>query len=134
MEEVLSTIVSTTYSYFNVLKANPLLLLLLRSHIDQLGYPMDWYFVEDKISICSLSKSDKCKLEKIFKALIIIDDLEPLEGIPSNNNAFIQYEMKFHIASGYKENDWKVIIEDCLKRENNDNNGYDVAYLIVSVG
>lgn len=128
MEEVLSTIVSTTYSYFNVLKANPL--LLLRSHIDQLGYPMDWYFVEDKISICSLSKSDKCKLEKIFKALIIIDDLKPLEGIPSNDNAFIQYEMKFHIASGYKDNDWNVIIEDCLKRENRDNNGYDVAYLL----
>lgn len=118
--------VSLTLAQSEMLKKNPLLMLLSKK-IN--GITQDWYPLDNMISI-NFSKADIKLFENKNSRLIVIEELIILERTTLNATNSILFGLKFRIASGYNVDDWKLIINDYIKRANNPTDRFSIMYLL----
>ena len=97
---------------------------------DDAGFPKGWSCLNELISIKSISSEDEGVLGEKVRALIIVDKLHLADEQNDENSNLTEYELKFHLASGDNTNDWKVVINDFIKKSNRQDNKYAINYLL----
>ena len=126
------------------------IVLLLREYT--LGLSNGWSCQNELISIKSFSREDEVLLKKKPNALIIIDKFS-LSGeqdgekhtlpeyelkfhlVSGNNTEYddivsTRVSLKFHLVSGNNTEDWKLVINDFIKKSNRQENKYAINYLL----
>lgn len=125
MEEE-KTIIATPLQ-FDVL--NKVSLVFLFREYDNVGY-QGWSSRNELISLKSVSREDEVLLGEKDVVLILIDKLNGVSEQIDDRFTLSEYELKFHVVSGNNTDDWKVVINDFLKKANKKENKYAFNYLI----
>ena len=121
------TIIATPLQ-FEVL--NKISIVLLLREYDAYGLPNGWSCQNKLISIKSLSREDEVLLEKKRNALIITDKFNLHGEQDAEKHTLPEYELKFHLVSGNNTEDWKLVINDFIKKSNQQENKYAINYLL----
>lgn len=125
--EVDKTIIATPLQ-FEVL--NKISIVLLLREYDTLGLRNGWSCQNELISIKSFSREDEAILDEKSNALIIIDKFNLVGEQDDENHTLSEYELKFHLVSGNNTEDWKLVINDFIKKSNRQENKYAINYLL----
>jgi len=120
------TIIATPLQ-FEVLNKISIVLLLRE---DTLGLRNGWSCQNKLISIKSFSREDEVLLEKKLNALIVIDKFSLSGEQDGEKHTLPEYELKFHLVSGNNTEDWKLVINDFIKKSNRQENKYAINYLL----
>lgn len=109
---------------------NKISLVMLLREYDAGGYHKDWSILNELISLKSVSKEDEVLLGENGNVLILIDELNGIGKQDDDRPTLLEYELKFHLVSGNNTGDWKVVINDFLKKANQKEKKYAFNYLL----